>query len=265
MKTNLRRKCHRSSAICVLVTLLLGISTVVAASGQSFTSFDFPGAIDIEATGITPSGVIVGRYTSADGKAHGFLMSGGTFVSIDFPGAISTDTTWINPRGQIVGSYNSPDGKSHGYLLSDGNFTQIDYPGANATTAFGISPAGDIVGLWSPAPGGLHGYLLSKGNFTTIHFPGALWTLPTMIVGNRIVGGYFDHNFTAHGFLLQKGNFQNIDCPGYTNLFLSGLNPVGEMTGGFTSTDGTQHGALVHGFYTGARLYVVALGVRTLL
>jgi hypothetical protein len=57
--------------------------------------------------------------------------------------------------------------------------------------------------------------------------------------------GYFDFNFTAHGFLLQAGDFQSIDCPGYTSLFLSGLNPVGEMTGGVTSTDGSQHGAMV--------------------
>ena len=87
--------------------------------------------------------------------------------------------------------------------------------------------------------------MLRNGRFSLIDFPGANFTLPTMIISGHIVGGYFD-DAGAHGFLLYRGNFQAIDCPGYTNLFLSGLDPVGLMTGGFSSPDGSTHGAVVH-------------------
>src|SRR5437868_3452540 len=83
-----------------------------------------------QATGITPSGDIVGRYTSSNGVLHGFFLSGGKFRSIDFPGSTSTDVNWINPRGQIVGNYFDSGGKQHGFLLSGGTFTTIDYPNA---------------------------------------------------------------------------------------------------------------------------------------
>jgi hypothetical protein len=68
-----------------------------------------------------------------------------------------------------------------------------------------------------------------------------------MIVAQEIVGGWFDNNFTPHGFSLNlnTGAFQEISCPGHTNVFLSGLNPLGDMTGGFNSSDGVQHGLLV--------------------
>lgn len=221
-----------------------GLPAFGTASGQ-FTSFDFPGAINTQATAVTPSGDIVGRYFSADGRQHGFLKSSGNFTSIDFPGANTfTDVTWINPQGQIVGTYDSADGKLHAYLLSGGTFTSIDYPGAQATLGFGIGANGEIVGPES-TNGTLHGYLLDKtGNFSLIDFPGALGTLPTMIAAGRIVGGYFDSAGT-HGFLLSGGNFQSINCPGTAGVFLSGIDPLGRMVGGTNNADGSSQGVLV--------------------
>jgi len=225
--------------------MLLWFCFTTQAQNIQFTSFDFPGAVNTQATAITPSGDIAGRYISADGVQHGFLLSGNKFTSIDVPNSSYTDATWINPRGQIVGGYNSVDGKLHGYLLSKGHFTSFDYPGAETTIGFGIGATGDIVGVWTSLPFTFHGFRLSQGSFSTIEFPGAMWTLPTMIVGQRIIGGYFDSTFTPHGFLLNHGKFQEITCPGHSNIFLSGLNPLGEMTGGFNSSDGVQHGLLV--------------------
>jgi uncharacterized membrane protein len=218
-----------------------------ANAGHHFISFDFPGAIDTQATAITPTGEIVGRYTSADGMQHGFLLRAGQFTSIDFPDATLTDVSWINPNGQIVGGYHGPDNIMHGFLLSGGQFTTIDCPGAQSTVAYGISSTGDIVGVETDAAGVLHGFLLRGGNFSVIDFPGAMSTLPTMIIGRHVVGGYFDSNFAAHGFLLYNHNFQTIDCPDSTSVFLSGLNLQGEMTGEVTMSDGIQHGLLVSG------------------
>jgi hypothetical protein len=224
--------------------LACGVSLAYAANQPKFTSIDFPGAINTQATAITPSGDIVGRYLSADGMLHGFFLRGGTFHSIDFPSATSTDVTWINPLGQIVGLYYDTDGKSHGYLLTQGQFTPIDYPGARETAAYGIGAAGDIVGIEIDQVGTIHGFLLNGSNFTSIDFPGAAGTLPTMIANGRITGGYWDGTNT-HGFELQGSRFHTIDCPGAPSTFLSGIDPQGQMVGGYTSSDGNQHGALV--------------------
>jgi hypothetical protein len=230
---------------CSRITLGLVVFAYASAGAQSkLTSFDFPGAINTQATGITPSGNIVGRYTSADGVQHGFLLSDGKFRSIDVPASISTDITWINPRGQIVGDYVDQSGRGHGFLLNKGAFTTIDYPTAQWTDAFGIGATGEIVGIYGDSMGNIHGYLLTKGTFTALDFPGASGTLPAMISAGRIVGGY-NSNTGTHGFSLINGAFHTIDCPGATFTFLSGIDPQGRMVGGYGTFDGKNHGALI--------------------
>ncbi len=97
-----------------------------------------------------------------------------------------------------------------------GTFNTIDFPTANPvnTTGFGISNTGDVVGVEFVGSDFFHGhgYLFRHGEFTLIDVPGALGTFPTMIIdSSRIVGTYFDSNFTFHGFLLSKGQFSTID------------------------------------------------------
>lgn len=241
-----RRSYAQDSVVLVsLMVLFCMVSLVPSAEAQAkFTSLDVPGAVNTQATGITPSGDIVGRYTSPDGVQHGFLLSGGKFRPIDFPGSSSTDVTWINARGQIVGDYIASDGRQHGFLLSAGKFTSIDYPNAQFTVAFGIGATGAIVGIQGDNAGTLHGFLLKSGSFSSIDFPGATGTLPTMISAGRIVGGYFSST-GVHGFSLIQGVFQTIDCPGATFTFLSGVDPQGRMVGGYGTLDGSNHGALI--------------------
>lgn len=229
----------------VAVLLFWAVSLKPLSSAQSnFSSFDFPGAINTQATGITPSGDIVGRYTSPDGVLHGFRLSNGQFHSIDVPGASSTNVDWINPRGQIVGSYIDQAGRQHGFVLSNGAYKSIDFPNAEGTAAFGVGATGDIVGIYGDSVGALHGFLLSHGVFLGIDFPGAAGTLPAMIADGKITGGYFG-NTGLHGFLLSKGTFQTIDCPGATFTFLSSIDPEGHMAGGYGSFDGLTHGAVI--------------------
>lgn len=210
-------------------------------------SFDFPGAINTQATAITPSGDIVGRYTSVNGAQHGFLLSRGKFRSIDVPGSTLTEADWINPRGQIVGGYIGNTGNEHGFVLSRGKFTTIDYPNAQFTIAFGIGATGEIIGIQGDSSGTLHGFLLRAGTFSPLDLPGATGTLPAMISAGRIVGGYLNSTGT-HGFSLTHDVVQTIDCPGSTFTFLSGTDPQGRMVGGYGTADGNGHGALVtHG------------------
>jgi hypothetical protein len=231
----------------VAVLMVCTLCPKPPASAQSnFSSFDFPGAINTQTTGITPSGNIVGRYTSPDGVLHGFLLANRKFSSIDFPGATSTDVDWINPRGRIVGNYFDQVGAQHGYLLSDGVYTTIDFPDAQGTAAFGIGATGDVVGIYCDSVGTIHGFLLSRGAYSTIDFPGATGTLPTMIAAGRITGGYFSSTGT-HGFLLDAGKFRTIDCPGATFTFLSSIDPEGHMAGGYSTFDGKSHGAVITG------------------
>ena len=118
---------------------------------------------------------------------------------------------------------------------------------AACLSLLGIASAADAATpVKGASPGHLHGFLLRAGNFSLIDFPGAIDTFPTMIIADRIVGGYFKADRMYHGFLMRGTHFKSIDCPSYINLFLSGLNPIGEMTGGFSSADGNQHGALIH-------------------
>lgn len=177
--------------------------------GASFESFDFPGSTNTQATAITPSGEIVGRYSASDGSQHGFVLRDGAFTSVDIPGATSTDAAWVNASGAIVGTYGTNVG-GHAYVLSGGAITTIDFPSANpvCTTGFGISNAGDVVGVGfacSDFSHG-HGYLFSKGQFTVIDVPGATGTFPTMVIDStRIVGTYVGSDGVFHGFLRQAG------------------------------------------------------------
>lgn len=237
--------------LSMLVAVAVGQTTFKSTNAQalekgSVVSFDVPGSVNTQATAITPSGDIVGRYTSADGAQHGFLLSEGEFRPVDFPSATFTDVTGINPRGEIVGGYIGDVGNEHGFLLTRGKFTTIDYPNSEFTIAFGIGATGKIVGIWGDSAGTLHGFLFRSGNFSSLDLPGATGSLPAMISAGRIVGGYLNGTGT-HGFLLDHHTFQTIDCPGSTFTFLSGVDPQGRMVGGYGSVDGNGHGALVIG------------------
>ena len=215
--------------------------------GASFESFDFPGSTNTQATAITPSGEIVGRYFTSNGSQHGFVLRDGAFKSVDVPGAtFSTDVAWVNASGAIVGSYGDSLG-GHGYVLSGGNFTTIDFPSANpvCTAGFGISNAGDVVGVefvCSDFAHG-HGYLLSRGQFTLVDFPGAVGTFPTMVIDStRIVGAYVGSDNAVHGFLLSNGKFTTIDVHSSTFTWITGISPEGEIIGFYNDKDSNQHG-----------------------
>jgi uncharacterized membrane protein len=243
-KNTILRWMHVSGAI-----LALSFSLAAQAKAQSnFVSFDYPGVTHTDATGVSPSGNIVGRYFSADGSQHGFLLADGKFSSIDYPDAILTDVTAINPRGEIVGSFIDAAQHGHGFVLSGGNFTAFDFPNATFTDGFGIGVNGEIIGIYGDSSGTVHGYLLRGGTFTTIDVPGASGSLPAMIAAGRIIGGYFLNNHT-HGFQLYKGQFTTIDCAGSTGSpgfqFLSGVDPIGRMVGGYGTSDGLTHGSLI--------------------
>jgi uncharacterized membrane protein len=88
-------------------------------NGSEFLSIGYPGATFTRASGVNVRGDIVGDYTGADGREHGYLLSRGKFLPVDFPDAIFTRAYGINAHGEIVGDYQSADGKFHGFLLGE--------------------------------------------------------------------------------------------------------------------------------------------------
>lgn len=111
-------------------------------SGGNITAFDFPFSVATSAWDMNPAGQVVGNYTDAAKKVHGFLFTPSlfestfgitpgpglvpfySFESIDFPGAVTTQAWAINARGDIVGSYVDSAGKTHGYLSAPPRWRQ---------------------------------------------------------------------------------------------------------------------------------------------
>src|SRR5712664_3433654 len=222
-----------------------------AAADPIFTTIDVPGASFTDAHDIGPTGDIVGRYASSDGKSHGYLLREGSFTTIDFS-ATFTDAFSINASGDIVGRYQTADGKFHGYLLSSaGTFTSLDFPGAAATGAFGINARGDVVGGYCyPAPCpppaenanlGNHGFVLRGGTFSTIDVPDALLTQAWKInAAGQVTGRYKSPDGKWHAFVMSEGEFTPINVPGaiQTASFPAsvGINAAGDVVGSYCAT-----------------------------
>ena len=106
------------------------------AGGGNLATFDFPFSTSTQAWDLSASGKVVGAYTDAGKKTHGFLLilddpiatlgvnpqvgvnGAFSFMSIDYPGAAGTQTRGINNRGDVVGFYTDSAGKNHSFFLS---------------------------------------------------------------------------------------------------------------------------------------------------
>jgi probable HAF family extracellular repeat protein len=237
------------------------------AADPTFTRIDVPGANFTESNDIGPTGDIVGRYGTSDGKSHGYLLRQGSFMTIDFSPTF-TGAVGINPSGDIVGRYQTVDGKFHGFLLSASNFTSLDFPGAAATSAFGINPEGEIVGSYcdpAPCPSpvqsanlGNHGFLLREGTFSSIDFPRAALTQAWKInAAGQIAGRYKSTDGKWHAFLMSDGEFMSIDVPGAVQTVSFppqvGINGAGDVVSSYCAgvpcpVRVTDNLAAVHGF-----------------
>jgi len=247
MKNRLTILCART----VFCPLMLFFCTAfpLRATAQLVT-IDYPlaGVTNTQATGITPSGEIVGRYYTSDGHQHGFTLLDGQFQSIDVAGNTGvTDITWVNASGAIVGDYSTSTGWV-GYELSGGQLTTFTHPGFSSIQAYGISDAGVIVGpVFDFNYLVAQGYIYSHGAFTALNVPGAQGTYPTMELNpGLIVGSFFGGDSVFHGFVLSGGVFTTIDYPGATFTWITGLNPAEQMVGYYLTPDGKSHGFVLN-------------------
>ena len=125
----------------LLLAILMAAPYRGAAQNFTFTTIDYPGAVETGLAGINESGQIAGNYFACyAGCEVGLLLTGGSnFQSFNFPGATETHGYEINNLGEIAG-YVLVGGVYHGYVRrSGGNFETIDFPGAQSSAALDIN------------------------------------------------------------------------------------------------------------------------------
>jgi probable HAF family extracellular repeat protein len=244
--------CSTFWRIAVAIVIIFIPATNAWASSFNFIPIDVPGAINTNAYGINDRGSIVGDYTDAAFRTHGFLYRNGSFTTIDVPNqssqfadeVISTSAYGVNNRGTIVGNFSTQAsiGDTMAFSYDHGNFRQLT---GESGHIFGINARGDMVGVVCGRCSQSPGLLINRnGQVTTLSVPGAFSTVGFGINASGQIVGETD----GRGFLDTNGHFTMIDVPGASLTSARGINDHGEIVGtfqsgneshGFIHTDGT--------------------------
>lgn len=267
------------NAVIRVAPLLVGLLVLTAGTAaQSFhyTTIDVPcsacpGGIarSTSAQGINPAGDIVGTYTDAVGKQHGFLLRGADFQTIDVPGALAgvagtlpTVARGINPSGEIVGNYTAPvstvsEGSPDfcpaagsvacikGFLYSHGQFSTVLVPGHPGAIPQHISPDGDIYGCLHDFDlmASMFGFGRTRFGYITLMAGGVELADPARSVpssmnngatpdGHTIIGLWTDLTTGhTHGYVVRDGDFRSYDVLGSTSTAIWDINPGGAFVG----------------------------------
>jgi uncharacterized membrane protein len=230
--------------------VFLVMNALAAEKTYNMIRIDYPNAIATSILGGTNDrGDIVGAYTDASRKIHGFLLSDGVYTTLDVQGAAITQARGINSRGDIVGTYqvtpSKPGGDFHGFLLRDGDLTTINHPNHLNTIIQRISATGVLVGCYHDADtmGSMHGLELTAEGFQDITVPASMHNA-TSPEGSRIAGLYTDMDNRGHGYVIEKDVFYSFDVPGSKFTAAWDMNPSGEIVGVSTDQSNKTHGFL---------------------
>lgn len=235
--------------IATAVVFAYGFVAAANAAGTLvFTTIDVPGAMLTSAQGINRQDDIVGSYTDAAGKSHGFLRSGGQYRTIDFPNSRASVARGINDSGDIVGSYqreSDPPGgiPSHGFLLTRrGGLQTIDYPGHLNTIPQHILADGTILGCYhdTDTMGTMHGMMFRRG-FSAMDM-GMSMNNGGTTDGRYIVGFFTDNDGRTKAFVVDGGRFSALEVPGALGTNAQDMNPSGVIAGVYTDAGGAVHG-----------------------
>ena len=219
----------------------------------TFTTLDFPGAIDTQIFDINNKGEIAGAYSTPDGY-HGLLYQDGELASFNAPGSTLTYALAINNAGHVAGLFSKNE--LFAFVYENQSFQGLSIPASAGGTTLpsGMNERGQIIGTFaypSPYLSDEHGFLYKDGAVTLIDFPGATFTSPNgMNNKGDIVGSYAD-GAGLHGFLYQKGHFTALDVPGAVATEATGVNASGKIVGYFQDASFHYHGFLYdHGAFT---------------
>ena len=176
-------------------------------SGNTFTEYDVPGAVQTNLLGINEPGDVTGGFDpDGSGVFQAFIGRGGTITSFSVPAAISTFAYEINNNKKlVVGYFIDAAGILHGYYRDHSGALHfpIDPPGSVATVLFGVDNKNDVVGRYADASGATHGlFFVPPDSFFTFDYPGSTFTsLNGITQQGNIVGRYVDAAGIAHGFI----------------------------------------------------------------
>src|SRR5206468_717126 len=159
---------------------LIAIAASSQASDYTFTTLDYPGALDTYPHGVSGS-TVVGSYQNRipNTAFHGFIYNGSTFTTLDAPkAALSLSGTYLTgvSGGTVAGYYEDSSYAFHGFIHNGSTFRRLDVPGADSTFVFGMF-GGTIVGSYQGNSGPSHGFIYGGSTFTTLDVPGANGTI----------------------------------------------------------------------------------------
>ena len=123
-----------------------GVPLTFVGNPVALQEFKIPGAVSTEGWNINQDSSVVGHYTSADGRTHGFIARplqptavrpppklSYTFESIDVPSVDFLAVTASSDFEDYAGNMRGPDGeKDVAFTLIDGVFTTYDFPARKA-------------------------------------------------------------------------------------------------------------------------------------
>src|SRR6266511_657468 len=176
-------------------------------SGDTFTEYDVPGAVQTNLLSINDAGDFTGGFDpDGSGVFHAFVSVAGTLTSFSVPGAASTFAYEINNSNQmVVGYFIDGSGILHGYYRDANGALHfpIDPSGSTATILFGLNDRNGVVGRYGDSSGATHGlFFVPPNNFFTFDYPGSTFTSLNGINAQGIIcGRYVDASGIAHGFL----------------------------------------------------------------
>ncbi len=230
-----------------------GVPLTFVGNPVALQEFKVPDAVSTEGWNINQDSSVVGHYTSADGRTHGFIARplqptavrpppdlNYTFESIDVPGVDFLAVTASSDFEDYAGNMRGPDGeKDVAFTLIDGVFTTHDFPGAQGTYFYALGNNGVAAGHYQDSNGLYHGVILENGELRQYDFPGAV---ETEIYGYSDSTGALTGNFTDTSGIRRGFSGETIvEFPGASETYADFVSWTGHIVGSYVDADDIYH------------------------
>ena len=230
-----------------------GVPLTYAGNPLRLQELKVPGSVSTEGWNVNQDGSIVGHYTSADGRTHGFIARpiqesvprpppdlSYTFESIDVPGVDFLAVTASSDFFDYAGNMRGPDDeKDVAFTLINGVFKTYDFPDSHGTYFYALGNNGVAAGHYKDSDGLFHGVILENGELRQYDFPDAV---ETEIYGysdstGALTGSFVDTSGIRRGF---SGD-TIVEYPGTPETYADFVSWTGHIVGSYVDADGVYH------------------------
>ena len=230
-----------------------GVPLTFVGNPVALQEFKVPGAVSTEGWNINQDSSVVGHYTSADGRTHGFIARplqptavrpppdlNYTFESIDVPGVDFLAVTASSDFEDYAGNMRGPDGeKDVAFTLIDGVFATHDFPGAQGTYFYALGNNGVAAGHYQDSNGLHHGVILENGELRQYDFPGAV---ETEIYGYSDATGALTGSFIGVAGIRRGFSGETIvEYPEAPETYSDFVSWTGHIVGSYVDADNIYH------------------------